>query len=213
MIKRIYKAVFFSRRFYWLLVAVIMLFVFSFGLPWLFPIAQVVVIALLVVLLLDFVVSFSNRQPVKAERELPDSLGNGDQNKIILRVTNGYPFTIQVKLIDELPEQLQMRNFSIYAQLKPNELGTYEYWIRPTERGEFVFHHINVFIKTPLGLVVRRKIIEAEKKVKVLPSFKDLRKFELQAYSNRLSEAGNRKIRKLGHSLEFEQIKEYVTGR
>jgi uncharacterized protein (DUF58 family) len=60
--------------------------------------------------------------------------------------------------------------------------------------------------------VVRRKIIEAEKKVKVLPSFKDLRKFELQAYSNRLSEAGNRKIRKLGHSLEFEQIKEYVTG-
>ncbi len=36
--------------------------------------------------------------------------------------------------------------------------------------------------------------------------------FELLAYSNNLAEAGSRKIRKIGHSLEFEQIKEYVTG-
>jgi uncharacterized protein (DUF58 family) len=48
--------------------------------------------------------------------------------------------------------------------------------------------------------------------VKVLPSFMALRQFELLAYSNNLAEAGSRKIRKIGHSLEFEQIKEYVSG-
>ena len=48
--------------------------------------------------------------------------------------------------------------------------------------------------------------------VKVLPSYLALRRFELIAYSSNLAEAGSKKIRKIGHSLEFEQIKEYVLG-
>ena len=32
------------------------------------------------------------------------------------------------------------------------------------------------------------------------------------AISNRLSEVGVKKIRRIGHSMEFEQIKEYVRG-
>jgi uncharacterized protein (DUF58 family) len=32
------------------------------------------------------------------------------------------------------------------------------------------------------------------------------------AISNRLSEFGIKKVRRIGHSTEFEQIKEYVTG-
>ena len=212
MIKNIYQSVFFSRRFYWLLVAVIILFVFSYGLPWLFPIAQIAFISLIVVLVLDYVISFSNRNPVFAERDLPDRLSNGDQNSIALRVVNHYPFTIRVRIIDELPDQLQVRSFSIYAQLRAGEEALHSYLVRPTERGEYIFHNINLFIKTPIALVVRRKVMHAEKTVKVLPSFQDLRKFELLAHSNKLAEGGSRKIRKLGHSLEFEQIKEYVTG-
>src|SRR3712207_1783676 len=32
------------------------------------------------------------------------------------------------------------------------------------------------------------------------------------AISNRLTEAGVKKVRRLGHSMEFEQVKEYVSG-
>lgn len=39
-----------------------------------------------------------------------------------------------------------------------------------------------------------------------------MRRFQLLAIGNRLQEAGVKKVRKLGHSLEFEQIKEYVRG-
>ena len=35
---------------------------------------------------------------------------------------------------------------------------------------------------------------------------------QLLAVSNRLQEAGVKRIRRLGHSMEFEQIKEYVRG-
>jgi uncharacterized protein (DUF58 family) len=39
-----------------------------------------------------------------------------------------------------------------------------------------------------------------------------MRKYELMAISNRLNEFGIKKIRRLGHSLEFEQVKNYVAG-
>jgi uncharacterized protein (DUF58 family) len=39
-----------------------------------------------------------------------------------------------------------------------------------------------------------------------------MRKYQLMATSNRLTEAGVKKVRKLGHSMEFEQVKEYVSG-
>jgi uncharacterized protein (DUF58 family) len=39
-----------------------------------------------------------------------------------------------------------------------------------------------------------------------------MRQYELYAISNRLAEMGVKKMRRLGHTLEFEQIREYVAG-
>jgi uncharacterized protein (DUF58 family) len=39
-----------------------------------------------------------------------------------------------------------------------------------------------------------------------------MRRYQLMAISNRLSEIGVKKIRRVGHSMEFEQIRDYVPG-
>jgi uncharacterized protein (DUF58 family) len=44
------------------------------------------------------------------------------------------------------------------------------------------------------------------------PSFLQLRKYMLMAFSNKLLEYGLKKIRRIGHTMEFEQIKDYVPG-
>ena len=46
----------------------------------------------------------------------------------------------------------------------------------------------------------------------VYPSYMQMKKYEFLAMSNRLSEFGMKKIRKIGHTMEFEQIKTYVNG-
>ena len=48
--------------------------------------------------------------------------------------------------------------------------------------------------------------------VPVYPSFLQMRQFELLAATNRLNELGIKKIRRIGHSMEFEQVKDYVQG-
>ena len=212
MFKRFYKSLFFSRRFYWTFVGIIFLFVFSFGIPFLFTIAQLFLLFLTLVAILDYIVLFMRREPVVVKRRMADRFSNGDPNPVQLSVTNQYPFPVAVRIIDELPEQFQRRDFSLAAQLKGGEQRELDYTLQPKERGEYVFHDINVFIKSPFRMLIRRKTLKEETMVRVLPSFQALRQFELLAGASNVAEAGNKRMRKQGHSLEFEQIKEYVTG-
>jgi uncharacterized protein (DUF58 family) len=48
--------------------------------------------------------------------------------------------------------------------------------------------------------------------VPTYPSYMQLRKYDLMAFSNNLFQYGLKKIRRIGHTMEFEQIKEYVQG-
>ena len=212
MLKRFYKSLFFARRWYWLFVCVIFLFVASFGIPFLFNVAQLFLLFLGLATALDYGVLFTRRNPVSVRREMAEKFSNGDRNPIKLVVKNQYPFPVSLRIIDELPDQFQERNFSLHARLQPGESREMGYDLRPKERGEYLFHSINVFIRSPFGLLIRRKILDGDKTVRVLPSYHSLRQYELLALSNNLAESGNKRIRKLGHSLEFEQIKEYVTG-
>jgi uncharacterized protein (DUF58 family) len=212
LVSRFYKSLFISRRWYQLAVGIIVLFVLSYGISALLTVAQLLLLFLVVVTLLDYVVLFATRQPVVVERIVSDRFSNGDDNVVRLEIRNRYPFPVRLQIIDEVPEQFQMRNFVLKAELKAGAEGTLEYRLRPVQRGEYVFHNINVYIKSPFELIVRRKIIAAETMVRVLPSFQALKQFDLLAMSQNLAESGNKRMRKLGHSLEFEQIKEYVTG-
>src|SRR5579872_821330 len=212
MLKRFYKSLFFARRFYRLLVGVIVLFVLSYGIPFLFNLARISLLFLALVTLLDYLILFARRSPVIVRRELPDRFSNGDLNAVRIEVRNQYPFPVSLRIIDELPDQFQERNFSLAVALKGGESRELEYTLRPKERGEYFFYSINVFIKSPFRLLVRRKILAGDRMVRVLPSYHSLRQYELLAWSNNRAESGNKRIRKLGHSLEFEQIKEYVTG-
>lgn len=212
LFSRFFKPIFFSRRFYWSLVGVICLFIISYSLPFLFPITKLLLVIFWCFVLFDYFILFSRSKVALAKRKLTDRFSNGDENHVRLYVENLLPFKVNIRLIDELPDQFQRRNFLLSFTLPSNTGSEQEYVLRPTERGEYFFHNINLFVKTPIGLMVRHVVINAEKMVKVYPSYFALRHFELMAYSNDLAESGSRKIRKIGHSLEFEQIKEYVTG-
>ena len=211
MSTRFIKQLFFSRRFYWTMVGVILLFILSYSIPPLFGISKLILLLFTFLVLLDYGILFSGKG-LNMHRELPDSFSNGDENKVEVVLKNRYPFKIRTSIIDELPEQFQKRNFLVNTTIHGSSEKRIQYNLRPVERGEYHFQGINGFVKSPLGFVVRRIRAGMGQMVKVLPSYISLRQFELLAHSNNLAEAGTKKIRKIGASLEFEQIKEYVTG-
>lgn len=177
-----------------------------------FRLGGVILLLLFIAVLVDAVLVFSKRKGLLAERKTTERFSIGDPNKVRLLLHNQYPFPVQTSIIDELPDQFQERKWIRRVFLQKDEHYNLEYTVVPTSRGEYVFHDINVYVHAPLKLVKRRYIFPAQQVVKVYPSYIQMRRFQLLAVSNRLQEAGVKKIRKIGHSMEFEQIKEYVRG-
>ncbi|HEY0039488.1 MAG TPA: DUF58 domain-containing protein [Flavisolibacter sp.] len=187
------------------------LFVLSFFIPALQAVAIFLLLAIVVVILIDAFLLYQKRG-LEAERILPQRLSNGDDNKIILRFYNDYEFKLNTTIVEELPVQFQERDWKREVQIPGKSEHDLVYHLKPSERGEYHFGYINVFADGPLTVVRRRFILGEEQTTKVYPSYVQMRRYQLVAVANKLNETGNKRMRKLGHSLEFEQIKEYVRG-
>jgi len=162
--------------------------------------------------LLDTLVLFFAKRGIKGERILPEKFSNGDQNPVRLIIENFYTLSIYTRIIDEIPEQFQVRDFRIDRKLDASSQSEIEYQLRPLERGEYHFGKLNIYATTIFGLIARRFTFNDNAMVPTYPSFMQLRKYDLLAISNNLHQYGIKKIRKLGHTMEFEQIKDYVLG-
>ena len=187
-------------------------FVVSYFQPALFRIGGLILLLLGMAVVVDAVLVYSKRKGVTAERTVSERFSIGDNNKVIIRINNQYVFPLRTSIIDELPVQFQERKWIRKATVGRNDQFQLVYSLLPTSRGEYIFNDIIVFAHAPLQLVKRRFLFPARQVVKVYPSYLQMRRYQLLAVSNRLQEAGVKKIRKIGHSMEFEQIKEYVPG-
>lgn len=152
------------------------------------------------------------REGVQARRILSEKFSNSDENPIPVTVRNNYKFKVEVKLIDELPDQFQKRDFEQISFINSSEVWEFEYAVKPVERGEYYFGTLNVYVSTFLRMVSRRYKFQENEMVAVYPSYIQMKKYEFLAMSNRLIEFGLKKIRRIGHTLEFEQIKNYIPG-
>lgn len=169
-------------------------------------------LALICVLLLVDAFLLFQKNGIKSQRMLPEKLSNGDENPVKIAIQNDYGFDAEIKLIDEVPFQFQYRDFELQRKLKKGQNDYFEYNLKPNQRGEYTFGALNVFANSPLGLVSRRFIFNKDKMLPSFPSFIHLPKYELIALKNEFLLGGIKKIRRIGHTMEFEQIKDYELG-
>jgi uncharacterized protein (DUF58 family) len=188
------------------------LFLLSYFYPAFYSIAGWMPLFILFSIIVDSVLLFGKKRGVTVVRHTTDRFSIGDENKVSLELQNHYGYNIRVSVIDEIPAQFQERNWIRRATLTNAQQVFIDYTLRPLTRGEYLFNDVNVYVHGPLQLVKRRYIFPLQKTVKVYPSYIQMRRFQLLAVANKLQEAGVRRTRRLGHSMEFEQIKEYVRG-
>lgn len=210
--RHFFKSLYLGKRFFLVLFALAILFVVSFFQPNLFWVAKLLFYIFCGATLIEIIFLYRTKDGIDASRELPEKLSNGDENDIILLLQNRYRFMVFLKIIDELPIQWQLREFEISKRLSPSKATKITYQVRPTERGEYHFGVLNIFVTSLLGLVERRYRKSSDAMVPNYPSFLQLKKYDFIAFSNRLKFFGLKKIRRIGHTMEFEQIKEYVSG-
>jgi uncharacterized protein (DUF58 family) len=190
----------------------VVLFALSYFIPVLFNIAQLCILVLIALFLLDVLIVFIGKQKIEGQRIVPDKFSNGDSNTIKINIKNKYPFISYLEIIDEIPEQFQIRNFKLKDKVYPRTSKTISYNLTPKERGEYHFGLLNIYASSAIKLVAKRFMLENDIMVPTYPSFKQLKKFELLNINKNAMDYGLKKVRRLGHTMEFEQIKEYVLG-
>ena len=207
-----FRAIFLQKRLFAILAGLVVLFALSAAVKGLFVIAQVLFFVVLLVTLVETLMLFGKKSGIVGTRLTPERLSNGDDNELNIYIENNFSFGVNLRVIDEIPHQFQRRDLSFFTTLSPGTNKKISYSLKPVERGEYSFGGVNVFATSVIGLVSRRFVFSADKMVPVYPSFLQMRKYELLAISNRLSDYGLKKIRRIGHSMEFEKIREYVQG-
>lgn len=206
------RSLYLSNRFFTLSIVIVGLFIFSFFFPAFLLIPKILFFSFLAAAIADTLLLYGNKKGLHGVRFTPDKLSNGDENELRIYLESFYAFTVNLRVIDELPFQFQKRDLNFYLKLFKGETKTITYYLRPVKRGEYSFGAVNVFAYSPLGLLIRRFRFSQDKVVPVYPSYLQMRKYELMAISSQLTEYGIKKIRRIGHNFEFEQIKEYVQG-
>lgn len=203
---------FLADRLFAALACCVMLFILKFFFKWLGEIPEIATLVIFLLLAVDVVVLYRNEKGIEAHRFTAKRLSNGDENPIQIELQNRYGFGVKLRVIDEIPFQFQLRDKDFKLYLKSGDVKSIHYNLRPTKRGEYDFGFIRVYTGSPIGLVSRRYNFDGAKVLPVFPSFINLGQYELMAISNNLTEFGIKKIRKIGQSSEFDQIKNYVGG-
>ncbi|MEM6966243.1 MAG: DUF58 domain-containing protein [Bacteroidota bacterium] len=206
------KNIFLSDRFFLLFAGVVMVFVLSFPFGFLFPLAQTLFVLALVLVAVDGMLLYGGSQKLKVRRYLPKVFSLGDPNRVRIEIENLSKQKLKLRVIDEIPVQFQIRNFEKVLELEPEEVQAINYPLVPKSRGEYTFGAVNVFIESFLGLVQRRIRHDYAMSLPVYPSIAQMKNLELKAFDRVSLSTGIKRIRRVGHSYEFEQIKNYVRG-
>lgn len=200
------------QRFFVLAGVVVFFFVLGFPLPGFDVLGLLLLIVVTAAALAEAIILYYSRLNLSASRKMAKMLSLGDENQVEVEIINHSAFFLRLTIYDELPHQFQMRNFRMKVDLKPDEEQYLKYTLRPLKRGEYHFGVINAITTTRIGLVARRVFIGEPQMTPVYPSIIQMKKYELLAFARISNYEGIKKVRKLGHSYEFEKIRQYATG-
>ncbi|WP_128760725.1 DUF58 domain-containing protein [Leeuwenhoekiella aestuarii] len=206
------KSLYLGKRVFYVLAVLIVLFLFSYWSHVLYPVALVGLFLLAIAAVFDSILLFKKRDGILATRELPEKFSNSDLNEVPLSIQNKYGFKIAYNIIDEIPVQFQKRDFLKSGSIPARTKKSIVYQLRPVDRGVYTFGKLNIYVSSPFNFVKRRFSFGKDQTVKVYPSFIQMKKYAFLAIDNKLTQFGLKKIRRIGHTMEFEQIREYVSG-
>ncbi|MEL6972266.1 MAG: DUF58 domain-containing protein [Bacteroidota bacterium] len=210
--RSIFANIYLRNRFFWSFGGLVLAFTTGFWWPPLFFVAQVAMLVVLILVVVDALILFARQYRFRIRRKLPRVLSLGDGTDVEIEVQNRNNIRLRIGLIDELPYQLQIRDFYQEFTLTPEEQILLKYNIRPLSRGAYEFGNIVLFLSSPLGLLERRFVKSAAVELPVYPSIVQMKQFELRAFERTSMPGGLKQMRRIGHSYEFDQIKNYVRG-
>ena len=203
----------FTKLFYLLVAASLILLSLSWGRPWLRWVALLYDVALIALAMIDARLS-QLPKGVRITREFSGRFAVGAENEVRINVQNAQPHTIFLVVKDEYPPQMKLSGLrEAHLRVDGQTSAALVYGLTPPRRGRFEFGQIVVRFLSRFNLVLcETRVGEAVTAVKVYPNMRRAREAELKALGARSLVASHRKTSWRGEGREFESLRDYVRG-
>ena len=202
----------FTKLFYLLIAAGLILLSLSWGRPWLRWVALAYDLALIALAIFD---ARRSQLPkgVRITREFSGRFAVGAETEVRLNVQNAQPHAISLVLKDEYPSQMKLSDLrEAKLRVDGQSSAALVYGLTPPKRGRFEFGQIVVRFLSRFNLVWCETRIGEPTAVKVYPNMRRAREAELKALGARSLVASHRKTSWRGEGREFESLRDYVRG-
>lgn len=180
--------------------------------PYLFGAVQAGCLVAFLLVVLDAILLYKAGGLLYCERSMAARFSNGDENPVSISLRNDFSLKLKVKILDQMPDQFQLRDFVLHSWLGAQASREINYTLKPNQRGVYSFGDLILLVSTEIGLIDRKLYASGKQEVKVYPSFLGLEQIELKAISDQISNTGIKRVRRIGQSTEFDTIKNYVVG-
>lgn len=209
---KFFQSLHITRLFFVLFACVVGMFILAFVFDWFMFVGIISLVCLFSFLFIDVFLSFSVKNPISIERKLQKILNLGDENKVEIAIENTTNQPLNIIFYEGYPVEMQKRESAAYLFIPAGEIKTFTYDFVPKTRGDFHFGNLMVFISSFLFLCKRKIDYPLKNTIQVYPSILQMKQFELKVFHKQTLAQGIKKIRRIGHNNEFEQIKNYVEG-
>jgi uncharacterized protein (DUF58 family) len=170
-------------------------------------IAAVVPLALVAALVLADVLAL--RAPIEVERLAPPRLALARRDVFRYAVRNRARDPRFVALVEAPAERLAIDVDEVHALVPARAAVELEIGVLPRERGRTALRSFSLRLRTPFGLVERRRTVAAPVPLRVMPDLSALDRSGDPVARAKLIEAGLRRLRRRGAGGEFATLREY----
>jgi uncharacterized protein (DUF58 family) len=202
----------FTRLFYLLIAASLILLSLSWGRPRLRWLALAYDVALIILAIVD---ARRSQLPktVRLTREFAGRFAVGAETDVSINIQNGGAQPISVIVKDEYPPQMKLSGLrEAHISVDAQTSAALVYGLTPPRRGRFEFGQIAIRFLSRWSLVWCETRAGEAVAVKVYPNMRRAREAELKALGARSLVASHRKTSWRGEGREFESLRDYVRG-
>ncbi|WP_314406909.1 DUF58 domain-containing protein [Pseudomonas kuykendallii] len=148
----------------------------------------------------------------RLQRRLPGNLPLGRSEEVRLELAHDHARPLRVEVFDHVPDGLAFEALPQSVELRPGEIISFGYRLRPRVRGHFSFVRCELGVPSPLGLWRARRLLALPGETRVYPDFARLYGAQLMAVDDWLSQLGVRQRPRRGLGQEFHQLREFRDG-
>ncbi len=176
------------------------------------PMAYLSLALLVMLLLIGFVDLFSipRAERLEVTRTSGSVASLGKPHDVSIELINQSQKVNQVNLRDDLPDEFEATPNEFASFTGKRSKTRFTYSINSHARGSFRLQRVHAKVSSRFKLWAAFYKLPCESTISVYPDMKQIAEYDLLARTNRLSQTGVRRVRKIGQDNEFERLRDYT---